>query len=106
MSEEALAQGESIDDFWLMVDHRAVLGHIAFAEDRLSEAVEILEPAWRLIVDRGLGDLSITPAASVRAEALALADRPEDATRVIAVLRACPVGSSGGHARSRRGRRP
>jgi DNA-binding CsgD family transcriptional regulator len=54
--------------------------------------VEALEPAWTLMLDRGLGDLSIFPVAHVLGEALVALGRPEEAVAISDTLRACPVG--------------
>jgi DNA-binding CsgD family transcriptional regulator len=91
-SREALAAAEATEDFWFRVSHRAVLGLIALAEDGLEEAVALLEPAWSLMLERGLGDLSIFPVGHVLAEALVSVGRLGEAEAVADTLRACPVG--------------
>jgi DNA-binding CsgD family transcriptional regulator len=92
IASEALAEAESTGDFWFRVSHRAVLGLVAFAEDDPGAAVAVLEPAWALMLQHGLGDLSIFPVGHVLGEALATSQCLEDATAVAARVRASPVG--------------
>jgi len=87
-----LAEAEETEDFWFIIDHRAVLGQVAHAEGDADEAVRALAPAWRLMRDRDLGDLSCAQVASALGEALALSGRPGDAVDLARTLRACPVG--------------
>ena len=89
---EALAAAEATDDFWHTVNNRSVLGLVALAEDDPEGAVEALEPAWSLMLERGLGDLSIFPVAHVLGEALVAVGRLDDALAVAETLLACPVG--------------
>ena len=89
---EALAAAEATDDFWHTVNNRSVLGLVALAEDDPEGAVEALEPAWSLMLERGLGDLSIFPVAQVLGEALVAVGRLDDALAVAETLLACPVG--------------
>lgn len=93
LSTEALAAAEATGDFWFVVSHRSVLGVVALAEDAPLEAIEILEPAWELMLERRLGDLSIFPVAQVLAESLATVGRFADAAAVVAALRASPISS-------------
>jgi DNA-binding CsgD family transcriptional regulator len=87
-----LAGAEKMTDFWWTIGGRAVLGLVALTEDEPGEAVETLEPAWKLMLERGLGDLSIFPVAQVLGEALLGVGRTEDAEAIAETLRACPVG--------------
>ena len=89
---EALAAAEATDDFWHTVNNRAVLGLVALAEDDPGGAVEVLEPAWSLMLERGLGDLSIFPVAQVLGEALVAVGRLDDALAVAETLLSSPVG--------------
>ncbi len=92
ISTESLAAAETAEDFWFAVSHRAVLGFVALTDDDAAAAIEILEPAWRLMQERGLGDLSIFPVAHVLFEALVAVGRSDEAEAVSASLLACPVG--------------
>jgi DNA-binding CsgD family transcriptional regulator len=92
LAASGLETAEQMGDFWWTLNGRAVLGLVALAEDEPDGAVEALEPAWRMMVDRGLGDLSIFPVAHVLGEALSAVGRAEDAEAIAATLRACPVG--------------
>ena len=89
---EALADAEATQDFWFRISHRAVLGLVALAEDDPEAAVDVLEPAWELMIEQRLGDLSIFPIAPLLAESLATVGRLADALAVAATLRASPVG--------------
>jgi DNA-binding CsgD family transcriptional regulator len=91
-SRQSLAEAEAIDDFWWMVAPRAVLGLLELTEGGSQAAVDVLEPAWELMLERGLGDLSIFPVAQVLGEALVAVGRPDDALAVAERLRGCPVG--------------
>lgn len=51
-----LATAEETADFWWTIGGRAVLGFVAFTEDDAPAAVAALEPAWRLMLERGLGE--------------------------------------------------
>jgi DNA-binding CsgD family transcriptional regulator len=92
LAAAGLAGAEEMNDFWWILGGRAVLGLVALTEEEPSEAVEVLEPAWELMVARGLGDLSIFPVAHVLGEALVAVGRPEEAETISDTLRACPVG--------------
>ena len=92
LASAGLREAEAMHDFWWTIGGRAVLGLVALAEDDLERAVEALEPAWELMVGRGLGDLSIFPVAHVLGEALAAAGRVQEACAIAAALEACPVG--------------
>lgn len=94
LSTRALSEGDAMEDFWFVVDHRAVLGQVALAEDDPAGAVTVLEPAWALMLDRGLGDLGIFQVANVLGEALAMTGRSEEALAVAAVVGGSPVGES------------
>ena len=87
-----LAEAEASGDFWWTTWARAVLGLLALTEGDTAASVEVLEPAWRLMLERGLGDLSLFPVGHVLAEALVGTGRLEEALGVAAALRACPVG--------------
>jgi DNA-binding CsgD family transcriptional regulator/tetratricopeptide (TPR) repeat protein len=89
---DALAEAEATGDFWFRVSHRAVLGLLAFAEDDPDAAVEMLGPAWALMLGHDLGDLSIFPVGSVLGEALVAVRRIDEAVAVAARLRSSPVG--------------
>ena len=88
----SLAEAEATRDFWFMVSHRAVLGQIALTENDAASAIAQLEPAWELMLERGLGDLSLFPVAQTLGEAYVDAGRLDEATAVAATLRASPVG--------------
>ena len=92
LAAEGLAVAEAIEDFWYTMCHRAVLGLVAFAEDELEPAVDALTPAWQLMRDRDLGNLSIFPIAQVLVEALIALDRTQQAEAIVAELVTCPVG--------------
>ena len=79
LSSTALGEAESSGDVWYTLSHRAVLGLVALAEDDAEGAITALEPAWVLIRDRGVGNLSIFPVAHVLAEAYVGAGRVDDA---------------------------
>jgi len=88
----ALPEAEATRDFWFTVSHRAVLGQIALTENDAAEAIVQLEPAWELMLERELGDLSLFPVAQTLGEAYVDAGRLDEATAVAASLRASPVG--------------
>ena len=88
----ALADAEATGDFWFTISHRAVLGQIALTENDAAAAARALEPAWELMLERGLGDLSLFPIAQTLGEAYVDDGRLDDATVVAAALRASPVG--------------
>jgi DNA-binding CsgD family transcriptional regulator len=92
LATESLGGGEAYDDFWWTVFPRAVLGLVSLAENDPQAAVDVLEPAWALMLDRGLGDLGLFPVAQVLGEALVAVGRLDDASHLVARLRACPVG--------------
>ncbi len=88
----ALADAEATHDFWFTVSLRAVLGQIALTENDVAGAIGNVEPAWELMLERRLGDLSLFPVAQVLGEAYVDAGRLDDALTVAALLRGCPVG--------------
>jgi len=92
-ARESLVTAEAINDFWFTVSHRAVLGLVALAEDEPQEAVNVLEPAWMLMLDRRLGDLSLFPVAQVLGEALVAVGRVADADAIAENLNEAPVGA-------------
>lgn len=92
LAATGLAGAEAVADFWWTIGGRAVLGFVALAEDDPAAAIEALGPAWALLLERRLGDLSIFPVGHVLGEALAAAGRPQDALGIAAALRACPAG--------------
>ena len=92
LASAALAEAEATGDFWFTISHRAVLGQIAITENDAVAATDALEPAWALMLERGLGDLSLFPVAQTLGEAYVDAGRLDDATVVAATLRASPVG--------------
>jgi DNA-binding NarL/FixJ family response regulator len=92
LAAAGLESAEELADFWWTIGGRSVLGLIALAEDDVLGAVETLEPAWALMRERRLGDLSIFPVAHVLGEALVACGRTDDALRVATALRECPVG--------------
>jgi DNA-binding CsgD family transcriptional regulator len=94
ISSEALTSAEATNDFWFRISHRAVLGQIALTENDPQPAVELLGPAWALMLERGLGDLSLFPVAQTLGEALVAVGRVDEAVSVAAALRACPVGDN------------
>jgi len=89
---EALAAAEASKDFWHTVTHRSVLGLVALAEDDPRAAVEVLEPAWSLMLEHEVGDLSVFAIPQVLGEALVLVNRPDAARAVAEQLRASPAG--------------
>jgi DNA-binding CsgD family transcriptional regulator len=92
LASTGLRAAESAGDFWFTIYHRAVLGLVELGEDDFQAAVDILEPAWRLMLDRRLGDLSIFPVAHVLSEALVGVGRLDEARQVGERLNASPVG--------------
>jgi len=88
----ALAGAEVTHDFWFTVSHRAVLGQIALTENDAAAAIGTLEPAWELMLERRLGDLSLFPVAQALGEAYVDAGQLDQALAVAALLRRCPVG--------------
>lgn len=87
----ALAEAERTEDFWHRISHRAVIGVVALVEDRPQDAVDVLTPAWTLMVESELGDLSFLPVAQVLGEALVALGRLNDAVDVARTLRSCPA---------------
>jgi DNA-binding CsgD family transcriptional regulator len=92
LATAGLGVAEQLNDFWWTIGGRAVLGFVALTEDEPDGAVEALEPAWNLMLERRLGDLSIFPVAHVLGEALVAVGRPDEALAISDTLRACPVG--------------
>jgi DNA-binding CsgD family transcriptional regulator len=92
LAASGLSAAEQVADFWWIIGARAVLGLVALTDDEPEEAVEALEPAWRLMSERRLGDLSIFPVGHVLGEALLATGRVDEAIAVAETLRACPVG--------------
>jgi DNA-binding CsgD family transcriptional regulator len=92
LAASGLAAAEEMSDFWWTIGGRAVLGLVALTDDEPAEAVEALEPAWELMTERRLGDLSIFPVGHVLGEALLAVGRVEEAVAIAETLRACPVG--------------
>ena len=92
-ARESLGRAEATHDFWFTVSHRAVLGLVALTEDESQEAVNVLEPAWMLMLERRLGDLSLFPIAPVLGEALVAVGRVEDAVAIADRLHEAPVGA-------------
>ncbi len=92
LAVEGVVEAEAYGDFWFTLYHRAVLGLIALAEDEPQEAVDALDPAWALMLERGLGELSIFPVAHVLGEALVAVGRLADAAAIAQTLRSCPGG--------------
>jgi DNA-binding CsgD family transcriptional regulator len=90
----ALAEAEAMQDFWHTLSERSVLGLIALAEENSEEAVAVLEPAWRMMLESELGELSILPVAQVLGEAFVGVGRIDDSAEVAETLRTCPVGES------------
>jgi DNA-binding CsgD family transcriptional regulator len=92
-ASESLVTAEAIHDFWFTVSHRAVLGLVALADDEPQRAVDVLEPAWRLMLERQLGDLSLFPVAQVLGEALVAVGRVADAEEIAEKLNEAPIGA-------------
>jgi DNA-binding NarL/FixJ family response regulator len=92
LAREALPTAEELHDFWWTIGARAVLGLVAHAEGEPREAVDVLSPAWDLMIDRELGDLSIFPVAHVLGESLVAVGCLDDADELVERLRGCPVG--------------
>jgi ATP/maltotriose-dependent transcriptional regulator MalT len=92
LATPALEEADRTQDFWHRISHRAVIGVVALAEDSPQEVVDVLTPAWALMHESELGDLSFLPVANVLGEALVALGRVEDAEGVARTLRACPAG--------------
>jgi len=92
-AEESLSIAEEYDDFWFIVSHRAVLGLVALTRDEPARAIDALEPAWQLMLDCELGDLSLFPVAPVLGEALVAVGRLDEAADIAARLHAAPDGA-------------
>jgi DNA-binding CsgD family transcriptional regulator len=92
LAAAGLSAAEEMNDFWWTIGGRAVLGLVALTEDEPQEAAEALEPAWKLMTERRLGDLSIFPVGHVLGEALLAVGRVDEAVAVAETLRACPAG--------------
>jgi DNA-binding CsgD family transcriptional regulator len=92
IAENALADAEAAQDFWCTIEHRAVLALIALADGEPHLAVELGEPAWKSMLEHGLGDLSLFPVAPVLGEALVAVGRLDDALVLAETLRRSPVG--------------
>jgi ATP/maltotriose-dependent transcriptional regulator MalT len=92
IASAALTFAERTEDFWSRTYHRAVLGFVALSNDDPQAAVDLLEPAWALLLDRRLGELSIFPVPQVLGEAFFALGRPDDASAVSNTLRRCPAG--------------
>ena len=92
LAASGLSAAEELTDFWWTIGGRAVLGLVALTEDEPEAAVEALEPAWKLMTERRLGDLSIFPVGHVLGEALLAVGRLDDGVAIAETLRACPVG--------------
>jgi DNA-binding NarL/FixJ family response regulator len=92
LATEALASAEEMRDFRFRVYHRAVLGLTALAEGDPGGSADVLEPAWRLMLEHGIGNLSIFPVGHVLGEALVAVGRIDEAETVATTLHACPAG--------------
>jgi DNA-binding CsgD family transcriptional regulator len=92
MATASLTEAEATRDFWFTASHRTVLGQIALTENDAAAAIVQLGPAWELMLERGLGDLSLFPVAQTLGEAYVDAGRLDEATAVAATLRSSPVG--------------
>jgi DNA-binding CsgD family transcriptional regulator len=92
LATHALAEADRTQDLWHRISHRAVIGLLALGEDRPQEAVDVLTPAWALMLGSELGDLSFLPVAQVLGEALVAVGRLDDALDVARTLRGCPAG--------------
>ena len=93
IATESLATAEATRDFWFTISHRSVLGYVALTEDDAEGAVDVLEPAWQLMLERDLGDLSIFPTAPLLAESLVALGRLEEAEAICGTLADSPVGA-------------
>jgi DNA-binding NarL/FixJ family response regulator len=93
IATESLAIAQLNDDFWFIVSHQAVLGLVALTEGDAQAAVDALEPAWKLMLDRGLGDLSLFPVPQVLGEALVAVGRHDEAGAIVERLHAAPAGA-------------
>ena len=92
LAASGLSAAEELTDFWWTIGGRAVLGLVALTDDEPEAAVEALEPAWKLMTERRLGDLSIFPVGHVLGEALLAVGRVDEAVAIAETLRASPVG--------------
>jgi len=93
IATESLAIAELNDDFWFTVSHQAILGLVALTEDDSRAAVDVLEGAWGLMLERGLGDLSLFPVPQVLGEALVAVGHLEEAVGIAERLHDAPVGA-------------
>ena len=93
LAGNGLEAAEATDDFWFRISHRAILGLVALAQGESQQAVDVLGPAWTLMLERGLGDLSLFPVGHVLGEALVGVGRLDDAAHVVETLRTSPVGA-------------
>jgi DNA-binding CsgD family transcriptional regulator len=92
LASAGVRDADAAEDFWFRIYHRGVLGLLALTEDDADLAVEALEPAWRLMGDSDLGELSIFPVAHVLGEAYVAVGRREEARAIADVLRRCAAG--------------
>ncbi len=92
LSRQSLATAEASGDTWYTISHRAVLGLVALAEGDAAAVIDALEPAWTLMRQGGLGNLSIFPVPHVLAEAYAAAGRLDEAKAVVQTLRNSRAG--------------
>jgi DNA-binding CsgD family transcriptional regulator len=93
IAAESLAVAELNDDFWFMVSHPAALGLVALTEDNQQGAVDILQPAWTLMLERGLGDLSLFPVPQILGEALVAVGRYDEAAAIAERLHVAAAGA-------------
>jgi DNA-binding CsgD family transcriptional regulator len=92
LATPALAEADRTQDLWHSISLRAVIGLVALAEDSPQEVVDTLTPAWTLMLESEVGDLSFLPVAQVLGEALVAVGRLDHAVGVARTLRACPAG--------------
>jgi DNA-binding CsgD family transcriptional regulator len=92
LASAALDFADAAEDFWFKTYHRSVLAFVALAEDDPQSAAEVGEPAWALLVERGLGELSISSVTPLLGEALVAVGRSEEAAAVANHLRSVRAG--------------
>jgi DNA-binding CsgD family transcriptional regulator/tetratricopeptide (TPR) repeat protein len=93
IATESLTIARLNDDFWFIVSHQAVLGLVALTDEDAQGAIAAVEPAWGLMLERGLGDLSLFPVPQVLGEALIAVGRHDEAVAIAERLHAAPVGA-------------
>jgi DNA-binding CsgD family transcriptional regulator/predicted negative regulator of RcsB-dependent stress response len=94
LAHDALESAESANDRMFAILLRAVLGQVALGDDDPPAAVEHLAPAWELMLERSLGDLSMFPVAHTLGEALVAVGELDEALAIAGALRTCRAGGN------------